>query len=425
MTERRKTTADPSDSVTCSFCGAEMKKSGPIVTGPGVNICSECITLCSSLLQDSCDDERDRMSCVIDVPSPSEIVRLLDDDVVGQHHVKRQLAVAVYNHYKRLKQHTHQTRNPALHGVAIEKSNILLIGPSGSGKTLLAKTLAKMLDVPFTIADATTLTEAGYVGEDVESILLNLLQNADSNAAAAEMGIIYVDEIDKITRKTANPSITRDVSGEGVQQALLKIMEGTIARVPPRGGRKHPQQSYISINTENILFICGGAFVGLDERRSGKENHGTIGFGDLQTPGGSDPAGGALQPSDIISYGMIPEFVGRLPIVAELAPLSCQDLVTVLTAPKNSLVKQYQKLCDMDGVDLSFTQGALEHIARTSMQLGTGARGLRSVMETLMSNVMFSMPDLQDCGSIRVTSKHARTGVSAQDIVAKPGQQAA
>jgi ATP-dependent Clp protease ATP-binding subunit ClpX len=365
------------------------------------------------------------MNSFLDLQSPSKIVRLLDEHVVGQARVKRQLAVAVYNHYKRLKQHQHQTGNPALHGVDIEKSNILLIGPSGSGKTLLAKTLARMLDVPFTIADATTLTEAGYVGEDVESILLNLLHNADSNVAAAEVGIIYVDEIDKITRKSSNPSLTRDVSGEGVQQALLKIMEGTIARVPPRGGRKHPQQSYISINTENILFICGGAFVGLDELRTSQADQGAIGFGSEPKPAGSVRAKMGFQPRDIVSYGMIPEFVGRLPIVAELDQLSCKELITVLTTPKNSLVKQYQKLCDMDGVDLSFTQGALEHIARTSMELGTGARGLRSVLEELMSNVMFSMPDLPACGAIRVTSKQARAGVSVQDIVATPGRNAA
>ncbi len=424
MAEHRQRTGNPSDRVTCSFCGAEENKSGPIVTGPGVNICSECVALCDSLLRDSRDDERNRMTSHLDLPSPSQIVGFLNDHVVGQDRVKRLLAVGVYNHYKRLKQRKHQTVNPALQGVDIQKSNILLVGPTGSGKTLLAKTLAQMLDVPFTIADATSLTEAGYVGEDVESILLNLLQNADSNVPAAEMGIVYVDEIDKITRKTANPSITRDVSGEGVQQALLKIMEGTIARVPPLGGRKHPQQSYISINTEHILFICGGAFVGLNQRRSGELGHDAIGFGGPQPPESSD-RDGILQPSDIISYGMIPEFVGRLPILAELSLLSCGDLVTILTSPKNSLIKQYQKLCDMEGVDLSFTQGALQHIARTAMDLGTGARGLRSVLEDLMANVMFGMPDLPVGGSIRVTARHARTGLSTRDLTISDTREAA
>lgn len=392
---------------TCSFCGKRQREVKRLIAGPNVNICDECIRLCNGLLQQEQGDPDANSSQVIQrlvIPKPNEIYDALNNYVIGHDETKRILAVAVHNHYKRLKQGTHFAADDPLNDVEIEKSNIMLIGPTGSGKTLLARTLAKILDVPFTIADATTLTEAGYVGEDVENILLSLIQAADNDVAKAETGIIYVDEIDKIGRKTENVSITRDVSGEGVQQALLKILEGTVARVPPGGGRKHPQQDYIKINTSNILFICGGAFVGLSDIMRRRAGRGSLGFiepegkrslllGDADTP----------EPEDLVRYGLIPEMIGRLPVIASLSELSESDLVRILVEPKNCLVRQYQKLLAMEGIDLSFTDSALDELARLAVKRGTGARGLRAMVERLMLDVMFEAPSRDEKGSIRIT----------------------
>ena len=379
-------------SVRCSFCGKSQENVKKIVAGPGVYICDECVDLCASIIEaEMYEDEEVGYTLTENIPNPQEIKKVLDDYVIGQEEAKKTLSVAVYNHYKRI---THE-EDKKEDDVEIQKSNILLLGPTGCGKTLLARTLAKILNVPFAIADATTLTEAGYVGEDVENILLKLIQAADGDIERAEKGIIYIDEIDKITRKSENPSITRDVSGEGVQQALLKIVEGTIASVPPQGGRKHPNQEMIQINTENILFICGGAFEGLENIIKDRTGEKLIGFGtkiESKKEINKYEIFKELLPQDLLRFGLIPEFIGRLPIIATLQDLDREALIKIATEPKNALVKQYKKLLEIDGVELEFTREALEAIVDKAIERKTGARGLRSIIEEIMRDIMYDIP---------------------------------